>query len=434
MKFFPFLITSVILVACKTPRQSAENEPAEVEIVPQVKDFNLSTLPTPDNKIVSEPEVAVNRRNPSNIVAGSNYDNVYFSLDGGQHFTSDMLISKQFGVFGDPVLLSDESGNIYYFHLARDPETGEWLKAIIMQKSGDGGKTWTDGVAIGMNGKKHQDKPAAYYDPYRHRLAVAWTEFDKYGSHNPADKSRILISFSDDLGKAWTKPVKINDTDGDCLDSDNTVEGVVPVIDKKGNVYVVWAYKNKIWFDFSTDGGSTWHKDRALFSQQAGWDFDIRGFYRCNGLPSFVFDPEREQMFLAFGDRNQQHAFVQLSVSKDKGKTWSKPVRLSETPKDRFYGTLALIPEYKRVAVLYYDRSETSGDSLNVSLRLLDYQLQRRHKIRVNKQTFVPVGSVFLGDYIGLDYAGKTLAAVWAQNNDEADIHIAVYRVQTRKK
>ena len=47
----------------------------------------------------------------------------------------------------------------------------------------------------------------------------------------------------------------------------------------------------KDYFDRSLDGGITWVlEDIVVSDQPGGWNFDIPGIYRCNGMPITVAD------------------------------------------------------------------------------------------------------------------------------------------------
>ena len=109
-----------------------------------------------------EPSIVINKRNPENIIAGVVLDRAIYTQDGGMSWQETQLQSP-LGVFGDPALVSDSKGNIYYFHLADPSGQGRshdaWLDRIVVQKSGDGGKTWDEGKTIGLNPPKDQDKP-----------------------------------------------------------------------------------------------------------------------------------------------------------------------------------------------------------------------------------------------------------------------------------
>ena len=381
----------------------------------------------------SEPHIAINRARPANIVAGSILDNVYFTSDTGRHWQHRHLTSP-LGVYGDPVLMSGTDGTIHYFHLASGRKNGgRWLEAIVLQSSSDGGKTWTPGMAIGSNLPKQQDKPWPALHTPTGRMAVAWTEFDRYGSKNPGDKSRILISFSDDGGKTWTSPVRINDTDGDCLDDDNTVEGAIPLFDKQGNVFVVWAFNGKIWFDFSTDGGRTWHPDKEIARQEAGWAFDIDGIYRANGLPQF-FKDINENFYVVFADkRASTGGDIRLLVSTDHGRHWAEKTLPVASQRDQFFPAATIDTLSNTFQMLYYDRSQTQGNTTQVKFLLWPLNENQVQIITVNRNPFTPVKFPFFGDYIGIDAYNGLTALIWTEiRNFGTQVHTVVLELKEK--
>ncbi len=430
--------TVMLLSACGPGRKvtrKADTEPTEshYEIRWIQADTLLDKSSLRSRLNASEPHIAINRARPSNIVAGSILNNVYFTADTGRHWQHGRLTSP-LGVYGDPVLMSGTGGTMHYFHLASGRKNGgRWLEAIVLQSSSDGGKTWTPGTAIGSHLPKQQDKPWPAIAPANGRMAVAWTEFDRYGSNNPRDKSRILISFSDDNGRSWSRPVRINDTDGDCRDDDNTVEGAVPLFDGKGNVYVVWAYNGKIWFDYSSDGGKTWHQDRAIAKQDAGWAFDIDGIYRCNGLPQF-FKDKNENFYLLFADkRDGTGGDIRLLVSKDHGKHWAEQSLPVSSKRDQFFPAATIDTLTNTFQMLYYDRSQTQGNATQVKFLLWPLDGSQAQIVTVNRSPFTPVKFPFFGDYIGMDAYNGLSALIWTEiRNFGTQVHTAVLELKRK--
>ncbi len=427
--FWSFSLFMVLLVSCKSSRETSRRSAFVLNFAFIRTDTVLDASSARSRLNASEPHITINRRNPAQIVGGSILDNVYRTADTGRTWDQGKLRSP-YGVYGDPVLISDDSGRVYYFHLASGrPRDGHWLEGIVMQNSDDGGRTWSDGVLIGRNGTKQQDKPWPAIHRPTGRLSVAWTEFDRYGSTDPADRSRILISFSDDRGRTWTKPVQINDIEGDCRDDDRTVEGAVPLFDRDGNVYVVWAFDGYIWMDRSTDGGRTWGKDQIIATQEAGWNFDIDGIYRANGLPSFVSD-EEENFYVVFGDKSKRTGGdIKMIRSADKGRHWTDVTYLGPTERDQFFPAVAFDRLSKRLLVLYYDRSRTQGHTTQVYLSAYDPRTSEQTGLQVGREDFTPVKMPFFGDYIGLDtYRGIT-ACIWTEiRHLGTQIHVAVLK------
>ncbi len=110
---------------------------------------NILIDDTQDGYGPCEPSIVINPKNPKNIIAGSILNRVHHSKDGGKTWTNFPLKSKTHGVFGDPCLIADKDGRVYYFHLS-DPSGKGWanpsiLDRIVCQTSTDGGKTWNEG-------------------------------------------------------------------------------------------------------------------------------------------------------------------------------------------------------------------------------------------------------------------------------------------------
>jgi hypothetical protein len=191
-----------------------------------------------------EPSIAINRKDPKNIVAGVVLDRVIYTKDGGLSWKTTQLQSA-FGVYGDPAVISDVKGDFYYFHLADPSGQGRsndaWLDRIVVQKSTDGGESWSEGESIGHNPPADQDKEWPAVHPRKQHIYTTWTQFDKYGLTDPNCHSNIMFSMSTSAGKKWSKAIQINQTPGDCVDDDNTAEGAVPAVDASGRVFVVWS-------------------------------------------------------------------------------------------------------------------------------------------------------------------------------------------------
>ena len=71
---------------------------------------------------VCEPSIAINPLNTNEVVAGSILNNYHYSKDGGKTWVNKSLTSP-YGVWGDPVLMFDYTGKLYYFHLANYKKT-----------------------------------------------------------------------------------------------------------------------------------------------------------------------------------------------------------------------------------------------------------------------------------------------------------------------
>ncbi len=374
---------------------------------------------------VCEPSIAISPENPANMVAGNVMNGVHYSTDGGHTWVSGELHSP-LGVFGDPCIIADAGGAFYYLHLA-DPDddrnSKNFLNQIVLQKSTDGGKSWTSGTGIGYSHSTQQDKHWAAISPADGSLCVTWTEFDKYGSKNPDDKSRILFSRSADGGDTFSVPVVVSDLEGDCLDDDYTTEGAVPAIDTRGNIYVSWAFDGKIYFDKSTDNGKTWGTDRVIARQAGGWAQDIPGIYRCNGMPVTCVDNSpgkyRGRIYVNWTDQRNgsDNTDVFLIYSADGGENWSLPkkVNTDDTSTHQFFSWMDVDPVTGYIYILYYDRSRYKDTRTDVCLAVSKDGGDTFRTQIISRSPFVPMKEVFFGDYTNIDAFDGNVRPIWTR-------------------
>lgn len=379
----------------------------------------------PGNIRPEEVTICINPKNPLNVVAGSNLDFYYYSTDGGFTWTEGRL-SSSLGVWGDPCVIFDAEGNLYYGHLS-DPLDGDFIDRIVVQKSTDGGQTWNDGAGIGLNPPKDQDKEWLAVDhtdsPFRNTIYAAWTEFDEYGSPDLEDRTRILCSHSIDFGDYWSKPVAVSDITGDCLDSDNTVEGAVPAIGPQGEVYLSWAGPLGIVFDRSLDGGETFGEDVLVDSLPGGWNFNIPGIYRCNGFPVTACDtsnsPHRGNVYILWSDqRNGLHdTDVFFIKSTDGGETWGPIIRVNDDPpgKHQFFPWMTVDQATGLIYVIFYDRRDSSDNWTEVYLAKSSDGGETFKNYKISEFPFAPISGIFFGDYINIAARNGTIHAIWAR-------------------
>ncbi len=382
-----------------------------------------------DANVAVQTSIAVNHKDPLNIVAASSLDNIYTTKDGGLTWKKTKVTSPS-GVYGEPVLISTDKGTFYYFHLS-DP-TGEGLKNeksldhIVCHESNDGGETWDEGSIIGSNAPKDQSKPWVSLDN-KDNLVVTWTQFDKYNDADPNCQSLILMSTSSN-GKKWSKPFQISQTPGDCTNGDNTTMGALPAINEDGKkMFVAWANQGKIFLDRSFDGGNMWlSNDIAVTEQKGGWDLKVPGHDRCNGLPILMIDksksPHKGSLYLAFSDqrKGETNTDVWFVRSMNFGDNWTDPMKMGKDSLNRhqYLPWMTVDQTTGYIYIVYYDRSNYADNQTDVYLAYsINGGLSFKNS-KISETPFTPTDTKSFTDYNNI-YAHKgIITAIWTRMDD----------------
>ncbi len=387
----------------------------------------------------NEVAIAINPLNPRNVVAVSQASGqqlgvrvtnfAYTSFDGGRTFFEQHLPNPEKRVQGDCAVRFDAEGNVYCAYISFTGFKREDVSGIFCVKSIDGGHTWLEPVAVyDLNtATPFQDKPWFTIDnttsAYRGNLYIAWTEFTTYGSAAPTDSSFILFTRSIDGGASFQAPMRVNDVAGDARDDDATVEGCVPAVGPNGEVYLAWAGREGIYFDKSLNGGKTFTNNVVVSAMPGGWNFEVNGVYRCNGMPVTACDlshgPYRGTIYINWIDQRHGDPDVFLAWSRDGGTSWNAPRRVNDDSlqngREQFFTWLAVDPHDGAVYVLFYDRREAGSDptATHVYLAASFDGGETFSNHRLSAESFNTKKSVFFGDYIGIDAREGVIMPIW---------------------
>jgi hypothetical protein len=435
------LICSFAFFSCQ--RQTPVVPVSNPEIFVNFPNIRIDSSAGPFATGPCEPSIAISPVDSNIVVAGAILDKVYYSSNGGITWKKKTLTSP-YGVYGDPMLLADNKGDFYYAHLS-DPKGSQgsdptWLDRIVIQKSTDKGVTWSQGTYAGLHHPKDQDKHWLAVDPRDNSLVMTWTEFDKYDSKDPKDKSRILFARSNDGGKTWSSEANLSQLEGDCLDDDNTTEGAVPAIGPKGEIYVAWSYANKIYFDRSLDAGKTWlATDKVVADQPGGWTFDIPGIFRANGLPITATDlsngPNRGTIYVNWCDQRNgtNDTDVWIAQSTDGGNSWSAPTRVNNdgAGHQQFFTWLAVDPVTGYLYVVFYDRRNHRDDNTDVYLAYSKDGGKTFVNAKISQSPFLPTKTIFFGDYNHLSVYNGRVRPIWTRlQNGNLSVWTALVRLK----
>ncbi len=375
-----------------------------------------------------EPSIAIHPTDTNIMAIGTVLDDYYYSKDGGLSWESQTLKST-YGVYGDPVLKIDDSGRVYYFHLAHYKKSTH-LDRIVCQTSPSVDKGFNDGTFPLPNGTKVQDKHWVYLDKEKDRIIMTWTQFDAYNSDKPSDSSHIMFSYSADKGDSWSQPLRIDKHGGDCLDDDKTVEGAMPVVLENGDIIVTWSGPKGLVLQKSEDDGKTWlANEKFLFDQKGGWNTNVSGIQRSNGLPVLTLDKVNNVIYLNWcaEAKNSKKLDVWLSKSTDNGETWSKPKKVNKglRNKDQFFTWSAVDQSTGEFYVAYFDRQKSKGNETNVIVSYSKNQGRTFKHLKVNPYSFVPDEKVFFGDYLSIDAVSGCVRVVYPMMvNGKIELHL----------
>ena len=217
----------------------------------------------------SEVRVALDPSDSSVLVAGSNSSGeramrVYGSTDGGASWSSDTLPAQPFKpndlCIADPAVAIDGDGRQFFAFIRAQPcSRGE--SGIFLASRPDRASRWTLSETPGfepLSTGSFDDNPWLSADsspqsPHFNRLYLAWFRYGETGEIG------LLLSYSDDHGRSWSLPVRVND--------EGVSDGYPSIaISATGNVYVAWHDfgQRRIKLDVSTDGGRTFATDRSI--------------------------------------------------------------------------------------------------------------------------------------------------------------------------
>ena len=122
-----------------------------------------------DSFSCNEPAIAIDRTNPANVYMGcnrsngGNYVGAYYSHDFGATWNKSVLNSTVVP-YGDPAMVTDDSGYVYFIHDAKGSGLGISLDRLICNRSIDNGLTYTSETYIDYDSTYGHDKSFACVD------------------------------------------------------------------------------------------------------------------------------------------------------------------------------------------------------------------------------------------------------------------------------
>lgn len=449
------------------PPEWAKYKPEQTRIQ-NTTGFDLINI-TNGNDAQSETWIAINPKNPQNIIATAN-DNKYlggyqgykmnswYTLDGGNTWTSsptptnmgvyiDKPSAGSMTIF-DPGIAFDTEGRVVYTYgfcqILGSTTDGD--NGVFAVASTNGGVSWDawgpdlpiSAIALSTNESTHpfHDRYTLACDnvsnsEYKNRFYVTWQRFIS----NPG----IAFSYSDDYGQNWSNPI--------ILGSGST-QAPMPAIGPNGEVYVAWI--NSVYPDESqaivtksTNGGKSW--GNAFVAQkvysigtrnQSSGRFvlaDKQGM-RVSSPPQIAVDASastyKGNVYVVQSGRETSGGLYGIWVSKSTngGSTWKK-VRVddSQVRNDMFFPSITVDSKTGMVSVLYYSSQNdpTNNQGIDAYLSFSKDGGDTWSVMRLTPSTFYinsaddvmpqgEAGNVYWGDYTSItSYNGVIYPLFW---------------------
>ncbi len=243
-----------------------------------------------------------------------------------------------------PSISSDGHGHVFIVFEGINSETG--AADIYYSSSSDGGKTWSKRLDVHPTAGV-STRPRVVVEK-NGAIDVVWTD-TAYGVYNP----EIYFTRSTDFGRTWITPLNISQTPGASRDPQLA-------IGPNDTIHVVFAdtpssaASRDIFYTFSTDGGKTWAKDRALEN--------VSTTPSDSSEPSLAVSPDGS-IHVAWKEEDPtSEARHQIYYSQRVQNAWSNGKDVSNKLRYSYHPVVACGPSGK-VYINWLDRSDREGAS-----------------------------------------------------------------------
>jgi hypothetical protein len=306
--------------------------------------------------------IAFNSKNSQYLTAALG-NSIYYSIDGGATWERS---AATFPAGEHSALIADTKGDLYYF--LQTTEGG--VHKIISYTSGDGGKSWSEGVPVNAESTKDQVAPSVTLDD-KNNIYLTYTQFDKYTSSDANCLSHVQLTTSSS-GKKWSNPQELSQTPGNCTDDHNTVAGSMAVVSFDGKEYCTWSNQNKIYLDRSFNGKIWLTNDIAIIRQSEGCDENVTGGKRCATVPVISTDRSKGSykgsLYLVWSDWMRSDQDVLFVRSHNFGDNWTSLLKINDVEAGHQYSPwLAVDQTTGYIYILYFNRNEEGMTDIYMS-------------------------------------------------------------------
>jgi hypothetical protein len=443
-------VVALLLVACGEQRESAFHD--DVLVNDPSTDRGNNTTQSETAVARYEDVVVVGYNDSGEFTRRNSMTGYAYSMDGGATFSDAGVLAPAKGGrnLGDAALAVDRDGHFYFATLAVDARARSFI-AVARSKTTKGEVSFGTPVLIpGLEPDGFQDKELIAVDATGGRrdgtVYVVWTEFPLRGA------SRILFSRSSDGGETYSKAMRLSA-------SGSGVQAAMPVIGRRGELYVAWEDRSGTTTGYvrlrrSTDGGDSWGPEitAATFTRMTDRRATaaclrpaLNGYIRVSEFPSIDIDrsdgPGEANLYIAYAADPGRQARGDISDvfvvrSEDGGRSWSDPVNVvkgravkqdsDQTTNDNFMPVLTVGPD-GQINVFFYDRrNDRANRKIDVYRTVSTDQGRTWVNERVTAESFdVPplnpnfdplVKNCYMGDYNDATVDGGGFYLTWGDN------------------
>ncbi|HTN49001.1 MAG TPA: sialidase family protein [Burkholderiaceae bacterium] len=415
-----------------------------------------------------EPQVAINPRNPDNIVitwqqdrwsnGGSSGIVTAASTDGGSTWTRAAFpVSRcgggnagnggDYGRATDPWVTFGPTGIVYQMALAFEGtmfSTGS-ASAVMAARSTDGGRTWSAATPLIVSDKaSFNDKNSITADPTDPNFAYATWDRLASGGGGPS-----LMARTTDGGLSWEAARVIYDpgTQSQTIGNqilvlpNGTLVNVFTQIDPGPNNSEVATIR----LIRSTDRGGSWSAPIIVSGLTAigASDPTTQVPIRDGSIVASVTIAPNGTLWAAWQDARFSNGTIDgivLARSVDGGLTWSTPVQVNSVRNVAAFTPTVRLRADGTLAVMYYDLRSDTTDRATLPTELIlarSADAVNWTETRVTDSFDLDTapqasGAYFLGDYQGLEAQGNVFVPVYVRTTGNPQDRTDVFMLQAR--
>jgi len=165
-----------------------------------------------------------------------------------------------------------------------------------------------------------------------------------------------------------------------------------------------------------------------------GWDFDISGIYRANGLPITMCDisnsPYKGYVYVVWSDQRNGATDTDIFMAKSTngGTSWSAPIKVNDdnTARHQFFVWSTIDPSTGHLWFVFYDRRITTGSATDVFAAKSTDGGTTFDNFKISESSFTPTSGVFFGDYTNIAALNGMIYPIWMRLQGSLSVWVSI--------